>query len=131
MITPRERLMCGEVLTGDGSQQEVIVAGGSGNTGTINPSPLDVVEIFSVRDGNWRLASPLPTPIVQATVVPLDNTFLILGGEDTEFSNLIYRYQLGDDTWELLDAKLPKPARGVAATMVNTTAMCTQTTRKL
>ena len=117
MITPRERPACGAVLTGDGSQQEVIVAGGT--TDLVEPS--DVVEIFSIRDGDWRIASPLPSPIVEATAVPLDNSFLILGGEtgSSKLSDLIYRYNAGDDTWELLDARLSTPARGVAATMVN------------
>ena len=54
-----------------------------------------------------------------ATAVPLDSTFLILGGEKDVVSDLIYKYQAWDDTWELLDAKLVKPARGVVATMVN------------
>ena len=119
MITPRERLACGAVLTGDGSQQEVVVAGGS--TDIYEPSATDVVEIFSIRDGDWRMASPLPSPIVEATAVPLDNSFMILGGEteSSQLSDLIYGYHGGEDTWELLDARLSTPARGVAATMVN------------
>ena len=115
MITPRERPSCGAVLTGDGSQQEVIVAGGT--TDFVEAS--DVVEIFSVRDHNWRMANPLPSPIVEGTAVQLDNTFLMLGGESDKLSDLIYKYHPDDDTWELLDARLTTPARGVAATMVS------------
>ena len=117
MTTPRQRLMCGAVLTGDDSQQEVIVAGG--NTDIYDLSPTDVVEIFSIHYGDWRKAKPLPSPIMGATTVPLENTFLILGGQSNRVSDLIYKYHAWDDTWELLDAKLAKPARGVVATMVN------------
>ena len=62
-------------MTGDRYQQEVIVAGGT----TDLVEPTDVVEIYSIHDGDWRMASPLPSPIVEATAVPLDNSFLILG----------------------------------------------------
>jgi len=117
MITPRERLMCGVVPAGDGSQQEVVAAGGRDNLGEAS----DVVEIYSVRDGDWRVANSLPSPIMQATSVQLDTTFLLLGGGTDEWygSDLIYRYDTTDDSWELLEARLPGALTGVAATMVN------------
>ena len=117
MITPRERLMCGVVTAGDGSQQEVVAAGGRDNLGEVS----DVVEIYSVRDGDWRVASSLPSPIMGATAVQLDTTFLLLGGGTDEWfgTDLIYRYDTTEDSWELLEARLPKPVLGVAATMVN------------
>ena len=122
MITPRERLMCGVVLAGDGSQQEVIAAGGANDL----QEALDVVEIYSVRDGDWRIGTRLPSPIMEATSVPLDTTFLILGGSNDTIwgssypnSDLIYRYDTDKDSWELLDTRLPTAASGVAASMVN------------
>ena len=51
-----------------------------------------MVEIFSIRDLNWRMANPLPSPIVEGTAVQLDNTFLILGGASDKLSDLIYKY---------------------------------------
>ena len=117
MITPRERLMCGVVTAGDGSQQEVVAAGGRDNLGEAS----DVVEIYSVRDGDWRIASSLPSPIMGAAAVQLDTTFLLVGGGTNEWygSDLIYRYDTTDNSWELLEARLPGAVTGVAATMVN------------
>ena len=46
---------------------------------------------------------------------------LLLGGGTDEWSgsDLIYRYDTTEDSWELLEAKLPGAVTGVAATMVN------------
>ena len=119
MITPRDRLMCATVTTLDGSQ-EVVAAGGSDVVGVTS----DVVEIFSVNTGIWRMANPLPSAIMEATAVPLkdctEGSFLIVGGiSGGKTSDLIYHYDVGSDSWELADAKLPIPVSGVAATMVN------------
>ena len=118
MITPRDRLMCASVAAADGNQ-EVIAAGGANELGDIS----DVVEIYSVSSGTWRTANPLPSPIMEATAVPfncIQDSFLIVGGvSGGSTSDLIYRYNVGPDSWELADAKLPIPASGVAATMVN------------
>lgn len=117
MITPRERMMCAIVVTGDGNQQEVIAAGGANELGDTS----DVVEIYSVSSGNWRHANSLPSPIMEATAVPFQDSFLIVGGvvSGGSLSDLIYRYDVGTDSWELADARLPAAASGVAATMVN------------
>ena len=115
MINPRERLMCASVAAGDGNQQEVITAGGANALGETT----DIVEIYSVNTGSWRTANSLPSPIREATVVPFQESFLIVGGvSDGSLSDLIYRYDTGTDSWELDDARLPVAASGVAATMV-------------
>ena len=117
MITPRCCVFCGVALTRDGSQQEVVAAGGVTDLGKTS----DAVEIYSIRDGYWKSANPLPSPIMEATSVPYDNSFLIVGGVGDlgQLSDLIYRYDTGKDSWVLLDARLPTAASFVAASMVN------------
>ena len=58
---------------------------------------------------------------MEATAVPFQDSFLIVGGvvSGGSLSDLIYRYDVGTDSWELADARLPAAASGVAATMVN------------
>ena len=71
----RYYLMCGKVKTGSGSI-EVVAAGGSDDAVT----SLDAVEIYSVGSGTWRNARPLPLAIYGASVVQLEDSFLIVGG---------------------------------------------------
>ena len=79
----RYYLMCGKVKAGDGGSVEVVAAGGSDDAAT----SLDVVEIFSVGAGTWRDARPLPLTIYGASVVQLEDTFLIVGGYREGWSN--------------------------------------------
>ena len=59
-------------------------------------------------------------------MVPLDDTFLIVGGLDYYSSNpdpasldTIYKYNQADDSWTLQEAKLPYPVAKPVAMMVD------------
>merc|ERR1712117_750216 len=121
MPNPRDNLMCG-LVHNEAGEQEVVTAGGYGGDET-------VVEIFNVRSGQWRSGNPLPRSIEGAAVVPLDDTFLIVGGLDYIPSNpcplgpcpldTIYKYNQADDSWTLQEAKLPYPVHKPVAMMVD------------
>ena len=55
------------------------------------------------------------------TVVPYGDSFLILGGEDATGARLdtIYKYEVSDDSWTLLQATLPNPTSNLRATSVD------------
>ena len=71
----------------------------------------------------------MPRSIEGAAVVPLDDTFLIVGGLDFIPSNpcplgpcpldTIYKYNQADDSWTLQEAKLPYPVAKPVAMMVD------------
>merc|ERR1712117_658304 len=120
MPNPRNLLMCG-LVHNEAGEQEVVAAGGYGSPGESN-----VVEIFNVRSGQWRSANPLPRSIEGAAVVPLDDTFLIVGGLAYSISgpaslslDTIYKYNQADDSWTLQEAKLPYPVAKPVAMMVD------------
>ena len=55
-------------------------------------------------------------------MVPLDDTFLIVGGKgysSYDFSDRIYRYDQFNDSWTLLEARLPSAAQFPVAMMVD------------
>ena len=57
----------------------------------------------------------MPEDIYYATVVPLDETFLLVGG----YSDTIYKYQKDNDTWTLMETRLPSAVRSPIAMMVD------------
>ena len=68
----------------------------------------------------------MPRSIEGAAVVPLDDTFLIVGGLDYYSSNAdpasldtVYKYNQADDSWTLQEAKLPYPVAKPVAMMVD------------
>ena len=68
----------------------------------------------------------MPRSIEGAAVVPLDDTFLIVGGLDYYSSNTdpasldtIYKYNQADDSWTLQEAKLAYPVAKPVAMMVD------------
>ena len=80
---------------------------------------------------HFNLGNPLPRGIEQATVVPLNGTFLLVGGYDSDSPDCnsnpfngcaldtIYRYEKLDDSWTLLETKLPIAAAKPVAMMVD------------
>jgi len=114
--TPRAYLMCGMVHNANGDQ-EVIAAGGGFS---VNRE----VEIYNLQSGEWRTGNPLPLHLDDATVVPLDESFLLVGGylSDDDFpskSNTIYKYEKQNDSWTLLDTKIPFHVANPIALMVD------------
>jgi N-acetylneuraminic acid mutarotase len=65
-------------------------------------------------------ANPLPHPISHATVVPIGDSFLVVGGETNlgETLDTIYHYIPHEDSWTLLDAKLKNGKGSVTAMTV-------------
>ena len=67
----------------------------------------------------------MPRSIEGAAVVPLDDTFLIVGGFDyvdpvsSGPLDTIYKYNQADDSWTLQEAKLPYPVTKPVAMMVD------------
>ena len=134
--TPRAYLMCGMVHNTNGDQ-EVIAAGGGFSENR-------EVEIYNLQSGEWRTGqsifiiisiisyekcnfsagNPLPLHLDDATVVPLDESFLLVGGylSDDDFpskSNTIYKYEKQNDSWTLLDTKIPFHVANPIALMVD------------
>ena len=71
----------------------------------------------------------MPRSIEAAAVVPLNDTFLIVGGLDYGYDpapgtepgvlDTIYKYNQADDSWTLQEAKLPYPVNKPVAMMVD------------
>ena len=59
----------------------------------------------------------MPESIFDATVVPLEESFLLVGGYNSDDS--IYKYQKDNDTWTLLETRLPSAATNPIAMMVD------------
>ena len=115
-------------------EEEVVVIGGQGVTGT-----LDVVEIFSVKDRTWRegpdcmqaqfvcirstpTAKPLPSPMMYTTTVQFGDTFLLVGGAtETKLDVLdtIYKYEASTEKWIRMRAELSESKCWVAAALVD------------
>ena len=106
----------------------------------------NVVEIFNIQSRVWRTGglsvvlilytfhlknpsyfisgSPLPTPLSFSTVVPLSESFLLVGGfiDDQPFplpenTNAIYKYE--DESWTELETKIPYYVQFPVAMMVD------------
>ena len=131
--TPRPNLMCGMVHNANGDQ-EVIAAGGFGFSereveiynlqgGEWRTGPSIFIIIISYEQRNFSPGNPLPLPLADATVVPLDETFLLVGGflsdDYPSYSDSIYKYEKQDDSWTLLDTKIPFRVRNLIALMVD------------
>ena len=77
------------------------------------------------NNNHFNIGNPLPRGIEQATVVPLNGTFLLVGGYDFDSFDspgpldTIYRYEKLGDSWTLLEAKLPIAAAKPVAMMVD------------
>ena len=56
--------------------------------------------------------------ISYATVVPLEESFLLVGGS-ADSEDTIYKYQKGNDSWSLLETRLPSPAKKPNAILVD------------
>ena len=70
--------------------------------------------------------NPLPQAIDDATVVPYGESFLLVGGEVgydvspiTGTTDAIYQYEKLDDSWTLLDTKIPFNVSTPIALMVD------------
>ena len=71
----RQSPACGQIENAVTGKEEVIVAGGGGSSGF-----LQSVEIYTVTDDNWRAGTPLPHKIGYPSYVPLEDSFVIIGG---------------------------------------------------
>ena len=60
----------------------------------------------------------LPEPIYDATVVPYEDSFLLVGNGNG-LSDRIYRYENLGDSWTLLETRLQKPVADPVALMVD------------
>ncbi len=104
--TVREFAACGVCVRRDGS--EVVVAGGG-----LDGHPCAVVEIYSVRTGEWRrAASELRKPLQEAAAVPaFGRTFLLVGGQTAggEKSDVVFEYSPLCEYFTRLEARLKEP----------------------
>ena len=90
-------------------------------------------ELFDPGSGFWILdnyvheqnaiaGNPLPLDayLGYGTVVPVDDTFLIVGGMHCYmFLDTIYRYERDSDSWTRLDTELPGYVAAPVAMMVD------------
>ena len=78
MTEARARLGgCGRVTNPTTGKEEVVVAGGAGNSGYLSST-----EIYNVEDDTWRQGTPLPKTLAGPASLPYEDSFLILGGYD-------------------------------------------------
>ena len=63
----------------------------------------------------------LPQPQTQSAVVPLDNTFLLTGGFDSDINELayVYQYDAQSGDWIKLETELKTPRKQHVALLVN------------
>jgi len=73
--TPRFGFACGVCTDPATRSEEVWVIGG-----WFASQYLDVVEVYSVREGKWRAVAPFPMRVFEASIVPFGDTFLVIGG---------------------------------------------------
>ena len=78
---------------------------------------------FHLNNAIFPPGNPLPLPLADATVVPFDETFLLVGGflsdDRPSYSDSIYKYEKQDDSWTLLDTKIPFRVSNPIALMVD------------
>jgi len=114
MPSPRNEHSCGLVLHPENGA-EIVVAGGFSTPSETNES----VDIYTVSTDSWRSAQSLPEPITRASVVPFNNTFLVVGGfGNGEYSGNIYQYIVADDDWFKMDTELKTPRSRHVALLV-------------
>ena len=140
MPTPRRSHMC-EMVHNTNGEQEVITAGGHGYATDYDVT--DLVEIYNLESRQWRTGqtkinllkrvslkvqvisgNPLPQAMEDATVVPFGEAFLLVGGyvgdvAGIDVTDTIYKYEILDDSWTLLDTKIPFPCYVPIALMVD------------
>merc|ERR1712018_205849 len=68
--------MCGLAYNSNGEQEVVFIAAYE----EIDGVDTSLVEIFNVPSRQWRSGNPIPKPLESATVVQLDESFLLVGG---------------------------------------------------
>lgn len=113
----RRAAACGVTRRRDGGEggdtvTEVVVAGGEDYS-----TEFRLVEIFSVEERQWRLASPMPLPVEFASTVQYGDSFLLVGGYDNandEFLSAIWEYLPEDDDWVLYGRSLGVPRSDTA-----------------
>ena len=117
---------------------EIIVAGGY-QYGAYRTGYSDTADIYTINTDTWRggksnlnlenvlvlilcmlfSANNLPKAIYGAAAVPYQNSFLLVGGQDTGInSGDIYQYNAEDDEWIEMVSKLVKPRYYHAALVV-------------
>ena len=67
------------------------------------------------------IGNRLPKPIVGAAAVPFNNSFLLVGGDDSSdlgFLADIYQYNAAEDDWLKLETELKTPKYGHVALLV-------------
>jgi len=106
---------CNLVTDGQGKKKIVVMGGSPKLWG--DGDHQDTVDIYDVETGVWKAGNKLPTPIGQIRnggTVSLRNSFVLLGGRvrflnKTEvFYDHILRYEVDEDSWTKLDARLPR-----------------------
>ena len=85
MSLGRQAPACGQIENAFTGKEEVIVAGGWSS------DYLQSVEIYTVPDDNWRSGTPLPHKIGFASYVPLEDSFVIIGGRHSTPLDKIYK----------------------------------------
>jgi hypothetical protein len=106
---------CGVFKSSVTQKEEIILVGGF-NAGQY----LTTVEIYSLEKSEWRDGNPFPRPIYGATIIPIGDSLLLVGGITTGWLRLdtIYLYNPDDDSWTLLDARMQNRNVDVIAMLV-------------
>ena len=106
----RKEHHCG-LVTNDQGEQEIVVQGGFQG----EKQDFQSVEVYNLASGQWRIGTSTPLGTYGGEVLPLGDSFLVLGGDSNEgILDTIFQYET-DGSWTVLDAKFSVPRLFFAA----------------
>ena len=110
LTTPRQSCQAGLVTFENGTK--VVVAAAGDNEGS--------TEFLNLEETEWHFGPQLPNVIKGGASVQLENTFLIVGGNDDgrDALDTIWTFDTDAETWVLLNEHLATARRYTAAFLV-------------
>lgn len=106
------------LLRARGESQAGLVTFENGTKIIVAAGGLDeqTTEIFNIDANEWQAGPDLPYLIKRGASVQFENTFLIVGGKDTNSDELdtIWKFDMDTENWALLDVKM-QAARSLTA----------------
>ena len=107
---------CGLITHADG-KKEIVVAGGIFSS---------LSTIYDIDADAWREGPPLPNVRFWGTTVPIDNTFLVVGGanQSQRPQTVIWKYNVGDNDWDIVGDSLSTGRTHFSAFWVPSDLLC-------
>ena len=123
MLFPAYNAHCGAATLSDGSRIVVVAGGNPGFEEVLSRSA-----ILDVSTGVWSPGPDLPQPMAFGTVVPTEESFLIVGGADVDDIDLdtILMFDALNMEWVILEQRLSSPKQMPFALAVDKEEFCPQ-----